>query len=93
MELKLSRSFLYTVVGIVAVLLIGSVVLAKRGGTLFTPYANVKGEDLPMVVGRPSLGGPKIPHDETVNYKEYAPEALAAALASGKATLLYFYAD
>ncbi len=57
------------------------------------PYAGVKGEDLPAVVGEPSLSITKIPYTETVNYKEYTPEVLASARKSGNAILLYYYAN
>ena len=97
MTLKIRKNYLYGLIGMIAVLIIGGVVIAAR--TTRTripaarPYAGVKGTDLPTVVGQPSLGGAKIPFTETANYKEYTPEVLAAALSGGKATLLYFYAD
>ena len=93
MEVKISKNLLYIMIGVVAVVVVGGIVRASRGGSHPTPYAGTKGADLPTVVGQPSLGGPKIPFVETVNYKEYTPEVLAAATSGGKATLLYFYAD
>lgn len=93
MEIKVSKNLLYAVVGVVAALVVGGIAWASRGDSRTTPYAGTAGADLPTVVGEPSLGGPKIPFTATENYNEYTPEALAAALSSGKATLLYFYAD
>lgn len=95
MEVKIPKNLLYAVMGGIAILVIGGVTLAKRGEGDPTPrpYAGVQGTDLPTVVGEPSIGGPKIPFHEHENYKEYTPDVLATALASGKATLLYFYAD
>lgn len=95
MEFKVSKNVLYIAGGLVVVLLIGSLVFAKRDNVVSTnqPYAGIAGADLPTVVGEPSLGGPKIPFHEEDNYKEYTPEILSVALSSGKATLLYFYAD
>ena len=92
MEVKLSKNLIYIISG---VLLVGGVAWASRGvsNRPVTPYAGTAGADLPTVVGQPSLGGPKIPFSATENYKEYAPEILAAALSSGKATLIYFYAN
>lgn len=93
MEVKISKNLLYIIIGAAAVLVVGGVVWATRGGSSTRPYAGTSGADLPTVVGMPSLGGPKIPFTETANYKEYTPEVLSTALASGNATLLYFYAD
>lgn len=93
MEVKIQKNLLYIIVGAIAVVVVGGIVWASRGDSRAAPYAGVKGSDLPTVVGMPSLGGPKIPFTATENYKEYTPAVLTAALASGKATLLYFYAD
>ena len=90
MEVKISKNLIYVVIG---GLLAGGIVFASRGSKPTTPYAGTAGADLPTVVGQPSLGGLKIQFTATANYKEYTPEVLATALASGKATLLYFYAD
>lgn len=58
------------------------------------PYNGVSGNDLPTVVGEPTLDTEtKIPFVEVANYKEYTPELLAAAMASRNAVLLFFYAD
>jgi len=93
MEIKVQKNFVYTIGGLLVVIVIGGVVWASRGGNRVTPYAGTSGADLPTVVGQPSLGGPKIPFHEEENYKEYTPEVLAAATVSGNATLLYFYAN
>jgi thiol-disulfide isomerase/thioredoxin len=93
MELKIQKNHFYVVIGLVAVLIIGSIVWAARGSSRATPYAGTSGADLPTVVGMPAIGGPKIPFTATANYKEYTPEVLVSALSSGNATLLYFYAD
>lgn len=89
----MQKNHLYAILGVIAVVVIGAVVWTSRGGSRATPYAGTSGADLPTVVGLPSLGGPRIPFTETANYKEYTPEVLTATLASGNATLLYFYAD
>lgn len=93
MELKISKNLFFIIIGGIVILGVVGIVATRRGGTPSTPYAGVKGTDLPTVVGQPSLGGPKIPFTATANYKEYTPEVLTVALASGKATLIYFYAD
>ncbi|MBI2552764.1 thioredoxin family protein [Candidatus Uhrbacteria bacterium] len=93
MEIKIQKNLIYAVGGVLAVIVIGGVVWASRGNSPPAPYAGTPGADLPTVVGEPSLGGPKIPFTATENYKEYTPEVLSAALASGNATLLYFYAN
>ncbi len=94
MEFKIQKNILFIIGGLVVLLAGGAVVWASRGSKLSTtPYAGVAGADLPTVVGEPSIGGPKIPFHEEENYKEYTPEVLATALASGKPVLLYFYAD
>ncbi len=93
MEIKVSKKILYVAGGLVVILIVGGGVFAKHGGSRAVPYAGVADKDLPTVVGEPSFGGPKIPFTATANYQEYAPDVLTAALANGKATLLYFYAD
>ncbi|OGL65368.1 hypothetical protein A3B21_01625 [Candidatus Uhrbacteria bacterium RIFCSPLOWO2_01_FULL_47_24] len=94
MEIKIQKNALYVIFAVAVLGVIGIVVWGTRGGKpVSTPYAGVSGNDLPTVVGEPSLGGPKIPFHEHENYKEYTPEVLTAAISSGNATLLYFYAD
>lgn len=95
MEVKVSKKGFYLFTVAAVVLLVGGVVWSRQRSTAPSSalYAGVSGNDLPTVVGEPSLGGPKIPFTETVNYKEYTPEVLSTALASGNATLLYFYAN
>lgn len=92
MEIKISKNFIYIIIG---GLLVGGIIWASKGSNTSAPrpYAGTAGADLPTVVGQPSLGGPKIPFTATANYQEYTPEALASTLSSGKVTLLYFYAD
>lgn len=92
MEIKIKKSHVLIFLGAL-ILVAGGTAWASRNSRPMTPYAGVKGADLPTVVGEPSIGGPKIPFHEDANYKEYTPEILSAALESGNATLLYFYAD
>lgn len=95
MEVKISKNLFYTItVGLVIVF--GGIAWASRGNNTSTPppYAGVAGADLPTRVGEPTLDTiTKIPYTETANYMEYTPEILATAKSSGKAVLLYFYAD
>ena len=92
MEITIQKKTLLT--GAVLLLIIGGIWFLSRGNqSSATPYAGVKGADLPAVVGEAGLTSEKIPYTETENYKEYTPEVLATALKSGTATLLYFYAD
>ena len=93
MEIKIKNHTLIAL-GVIVLVVLGIIVLSTRGvGGTPAPYAGVKGADLPAVVGETALGVEKIPFRETENYKEYTPAILVNALKSGKATLLYFYAD
>ena len=93
MELKISKKFLCAIIGGIAVLSVGSIIVVRRSETVAAPYAGVRGEDLPAVVGESSLGGTTIPYSETANYKQYTPELFASARQSGKTILLYYYAN
>lgn len=89
----MSKRIFYVIILIAAVEIVGGTYAAKRGATINMPYAGVSASDLPAVVGEPSLSEEKIPFTETVNYQEYTSARLSTALQSGRATLLYFYAD
>lgn len=94
MEIKIQKRPLLIVGGLAVVVIVGMAWTSLGGSRrVSAPYAGVAGADLPTVVGQPSLGGARIPFTVTANYQEYTPEVLVATLASGKATLLYFYAD